>query len=171
QADKHETMTAFAQGLIDVLVSTTVVEVGVNVPNATLMVIEDAERFGLSQLHQLRGRVGRGIEQSYAVLVSDSQGGVYRQRAAAMTSTADGFELSRLDLELRGPGDFFGTAQHGLPDFLIANLYEDIPILEQAQEAAKLLLEADPTLQAPHNAALRKHVHSFAQTMAYNGVL
>jgi len=171
QPDKNETMQAFADGDIDVLVSTTVVEVGVNVPRATVMVIEDAERFGLSQLHQLRGRVGRGDKQSYCILVSSSKGDVFKQRAAAITSTNDGFELSRLDLELRGPGDFFGTMQHGLPELLIANLYEDIPVLEQAQEAARRIIDTDPQLQSPEYAKLCQKITVFASNMTYQGVL
>jgi len=169
--DKNAVMQAFVDGRLDVLVSTTVVEVGVNVPRATLMIIEDAERFGLSQLHQLRGRVGRGAVQSYCVLVSDNQGSVYKQRAEAMTSTSDGFELSRLDLELRGPGDFFGTAQHGLPDLAIANLYEDLPILEQAQEAARHILDADPSLSDARHTALRQRITDYVSNISYQGVL
>ncbi|MCL2851622.1 MAG: ATP-dependent DNA helicase RecG [Defluviitaleaceae bacterium] len=171
QNDKNAVMQAFAGGGADVLVSTTVIEVGVNVPRATLMIVEDAERFGLSQLHQLRGRVGRGGDQSYCVLVSDTQGDVYKRRAAAMTATTDGFALSRLDLELRGPGDFFGTAQHGLPELTIANLYEDISVLEQAQAAARRILDSDPAMTAPCHAALYGRIQSFISNMSYQGVL
>ncbi|MCL2620147.1 MAG: ATP-dependent DNA helicase RecG [Defluviitaleaceae bacterium] len=133
--EKNEIMSAFARGEIDVLVSTTVVEVGINVPNATIMVIENAERFGLSQLHQLRGRVGRGKHKSYCILVTNSKGKVTKKRMEAMTSTGDGFVLSEMDLELRGPGEFFGTMQHGLPRLLLANLYKDMDVLAAAREA------------------------------------
>ncbi len=135
--EKNKIMAAFKDGSLDVIVSTTVIEVGVHVDNATLMIIENAERFGLSQLHQLRGRVGRGQFQSYCVLVTDVKNEQTRQRMKAMTSTSDGFKLSELDLELRGSGDFFGTRQHGLPSFTIANLYRDMDILKEAQSAAE----------------------------------
>ncbi|MCL1883184.1 MAG: ATP-dependent DNA helicase RecG [Defluviitaleaceae bacterium] len=136
-AEKQEIMDAFNAGEIKVIVSTTVIEVGVNVPNATLMVVENAERFGLSQLHQLRGRVGRGKAQSYCVLVTDTKNKQTLARMNAMCKTTDGFELAELDLEQRGAGDFFGTRQHGLPAFKIANLYRDLDILEDAQNAAR----------------------------------
>ena len=126
------------------LVATTVVEVGVDVPNATLMVIMDAERFGLSQLHQLRGRVGRGEHQSYCVLIADPKSETGRERMKVMTDTDDGFEVARRDLELRGPGDFFGTKQSGLPDFKLADMVADFEILEQARDdAAELTANAD----------------------------
>ena len=140
--DKDEIMTAFSQGKYAVMVSTTVIEVGVDVPNAALMVIENAERFGLSQLHQLRGRVGRGNWQSYCVLVTDSRTGHVIERVKAMEATSDGFALSELDLKLRGPGDFFGVRQHGIPAFMLANLYRDMDILKKAQEAATLYYKA-----------------------------
>ena len=135
--EKNEIMTHFAKQQLDVLVSTTVIEVGINVPNATVIMIENAERFGLSQLHQLRGRVGRGSEKSYCILITDSKGEVTKKRMEAMARTNDGFELSELDLELRGPGEFFGTAQHGLPKLMLANLYQDMEVLAQAKEAAQ----------------------------------
>ena len=135
-AEKEQIMTSFKAGEIQVLVSTTVIEVGVHVANATLMVIENAERFGLSQLHQLRGRVGRGAEQSYCVMITDTKNEQTQSRMKAMTTTTDGFKLAELDLEQRGAGDFFGTRQHGLPSFTIANLYRDMDILKEAQEAA-----------------------------------
>ena len=135
--EKDEIMTAFSQGRIPIIVSTTVIEVGVDVPNATLIVIENAERFGLAQLHQLRGRVGRGTHQSYCVLVTDSKTEQTLERMKAMESTTDGFVLSELDLKMRGPGDFFGVRQHGLPAFTIANLYRDMDILKEAQKAAQ----------------------------------
>lgn len=133
--DKQQVMDAFKAGETHVLVSTTVIEVGVHVANATLMIIENAERFGLSQLHQLRGRVGRGDCQSYCVLVTDGKATETKERMEAMCHTADGFKLAELDLKLRGAGDFFGTRQHGLPSFAIANLYRDMDILQAVQEA------------------------------------
>ncbi|MCL1787947.1 MAG: ATP-dependent DNA helicase RecG, partial [Defluviitaleaceae bacterium] len=141
--DKQDIMDRFKAGEIHVLVSTTVIEVGVHVANATLMIIENAERFGLSQLHQLRGRVGRGSHQSYCVLITDTKGDETKQRMKAMCDTADGFILAELDLKLRGAGDFFGTRQHGLPSFAIANLYRDMGVLKEAQEAAEALADAD----------------------------
>ncbi|MCL2665939.1 MAG: ATP-dependent DNA helicase RecG, partial [Defluviitaleaceae bacterium] len=143
-AKKLEIMEAFKANEIQILISTTVVEVGVHVANANLMVIEDADRFGLSQLHQLRGRVGRGDSQSHCVLVTDSRNETAAARMKALTETSDGFALSELDLKLRGPGEFFGTAQHGLPNFTIANLYRDMDILKEAQEAASFFF-ADET--------------------------
>lgn len=140
-ADKEQVMHAFSDGQVDVLVSTTVIEVGVNVPNATLMVVENAERFGLSQLHQLRGRVGRGADQSYCVLFNQGSGDIAKQRMDVMSQTNDGFVISEKDLELRGPGDVFGVRQHGLPEFHIANLYRDMPILQEVQQASRMLLE------------------------------
>ncbi|MCL1862900.1 MAG: ATP-dependent DNA helicase RecG [Defluviitaleaceae bacterium] len=135
--EKQEVMDDFKANKIQVIVSTTVIEVGINVPNATLMVVENAERFGLSQLHQLRGRVGRGTAQSYCVLITDAKNNQTTARMKAMTQTTDGFRLAELDLEQRGAGDFFGTRQHGLPAFKIANLYRDLDLLEIAQEAAR----------------------------------
>src|SRR5690606_3562666 len=139
-SEKDEVMKSFISGETDILVSTTVIEVGVNVPNATLMVIENAERFGLSQLHQLRGRVGRGSHQSYCILFNDSRSEIASERMQVMTETHDGFVISEKDLELRGPGDFFGTRQHGIPDLKIANLYRDMDILKKAQEAAEIII-------------------------------
>ncbi|WP_249414062.1 ATP-dependent DNA helicase RecG [Alteribacter keqinensis] len=140
QEEKEDAMNAFSRNETQVLVSTTVVEVGVNVPNATVMVIYDAERFGLSQLHQLRGRVGRGSEQSYCILLADPKSDNGKERMKIMTETNDGFELSEKDLELRGPGDFFGHKQSGLPEFKVADLVHDYRVLEVArQDAAKLV--------------------------------
>ncbi|MEF9958365.1 MAG: ATP-dependent DNA helicase RecG [Niameybacter sp.] len=153
--EKNQVMEAFAKGDIHVLVSTTVVEVGVNVPNATVMMIENAERFGLAQLHQLRGRVGRGKHQSYCVLVSDSKNKVTKKRLKIMEESTDGFVIADTDLKLRGPGDFFGTKQHGLPEMKIANLYTDAKVLKVAQQAAADLLKQDPDLSQPRHQALK----------------
>lgn len=156
--EKNKIMNLFAKGEIDILVSTTVIEVGVNVPNATLMVVENAERFGLAQLHQLRGRVGRGEHQSYCILFNDSKSGIAEERMKVMEKTSDGFVISEKDLELRGPGDFFGTRQHGIPEMKIANLYRDIDILKKAQEAALKILQTDRTLENPENVHLGRAV-------------
>lgn len=153
---KDEIMTGFVNGEIQILVSTTVIEVGVNVPNAGLMIIENAERFGLSQLHQLRGRVGRGTEQAYCILFAHGNNEITKKRMETMCMSNDGFYISEQDLELRGPGDFFGTRQHGLPEMKIANLFEDRNILKRSQEAAALILESDPNLEAPENRALKR---------------
>lgn len=144
--EKQEVMDCFAKGEIQVLVATTVIEVGINVPNAVIMLIENAERFGLAQLHQLRGRVGRGSEKSYCILVSDTKTSIAKQRLKALTDSEDGFAISEMDLKLRGPGEFFGTRQHGLPELNIANMYQDMPIVIEAQKAAEELLEMDPFL-------------------------
>jgi ATP-dependent DNA helicase RecG len=141
--EKEEVMKAFAENEKQVLVSTTVVEVGVNVPNATFMLIYDAERFGLSQLHQLRGRVGRGQEQSYCILLADPKTDVGKERMKIMTETNDGFVLSEKDLELRGPGDFFGKKQSGLPEFKIADMVHDYRALETARDDATKLIQSD----------------------------
>lgn len=145
--EKDEVMDQFRDGELDILVSTTVVEVGVDVPNATVMVIENADRFGLAQLHQLRGRVGRGGEQSYCFLVADLKSEATRQRLEIMTRTNDGFVIAQKDLELRGPGEFLGTRQSGLPDLFLADLVSDAEILEQARHAAIDLIKADPDLE------------------------
>ena len=145
-ADKEKTMAAFAAGELDVLVSTTVIEVGVDVPNATLMVVENADQFGLSQLHQLRGRVGRGTRQSYCILMSADPSETAKQRLSTLARTSDGFEIAREDLRLRGPGDFFGDRQHGLPDFRVADLAGDLRVFQTAQDEARDLLARDPAL-------------------------
>ncbi len=142
--EKDEIMLDFKDGKIDILISTTVIEVGVNVPNSSIMVIENAERFGLAQLHQLRGRVGRGEYKSYCILKYNSKSDVVRQRMKIMQDTNDGFVVAEKDLELRGSGEFFGTKQHGIPEFKIANLFEDIPILKQVQDLARRIEEEDP---------------------------
>ena len=157
--EKDAVMTAFAGGELDVLVSTTVIEVGVDVPNAALMVVENADRFGLSQLHQLRGRVGRGRHQSYCVLVTSTRNPDSRARLKVLTKTTDGFQIAEEDLKLRGPGDFFGQRQHGLPQLRIADLAGDMRVLKEAQLAAQELLERDPGLKLPEHAPLLKQVH------------
>ena len=157
--EKDAVMTAFAGGELDVLVSTTVIEVGVDVPNAALMVVENADRFGLSQLHQLRGRVGRGRHQSYCVLVTSTRSPESRERLRVLTKTTDGFQIAEEDLKLRGPGDFFGQRQHGLPQLRIADLAGDMRALKEAQLAARELLERDPGLKRPEHAPLLKQIH------------
>lgn len=144
--DKESIMKSFASGKVSLLVATTVVEVGVDVPNATIMVIENAERFGLSTLHQLRGRVGRGNKKSYCVLVSDAKGETARERLMTMKKYSDGFKIADTDLKLRGPGDFFGSRQHGLPELKIADMVEDMDTLQNAQECAKSILRNDFSL-------------------------
>ena len=157
-AEKDAIMSAFSAGDIDVLVSTTVIEVGVDVPNAALMVIENAERFGLSQLHQLRGRVGRGSHQSYCVLMSASRKEDSRARLKTLCATNDGFRIAEEDLKLRGPGDFFGARQHGLPALKVADLSLDLRLLKEAQAAAEELLQKDPALSLPEQRPLRGQV-------------
>ena len=157
--EKDAVMTAFAGGELDVLVSTTVIEVGVDVPNAALMVVENADRFGLSQLHQLRGRVGRGKHQSYCVLDTSTRNPDSGARLKVLTKTTDGFQIAEEDLKLRGPGDFFGQRQHGLPQLRIADLAGDMRVLKEAQLAAQALLERDPGLKRPEHAPLLKQVH------------
>ena len=158
---KQEIMTDFYNGKIDILVSTTVIEVGVNVPNATIIVIENAERFGLSQLHQLRGRIGRGNEKSYCILISDTKNNNSQKRLNSMVNFSDGFSLSEKDLELRGPGDFFGTRQHGIPEMKIANLYKDLEILKLVQKASKELYLKDPKLEQDENLLLKERINDF----------
>ena len=156
--EKDDIMERFKNGEIDILISTTVIEVGVDVPNSSIMVIEDAQRFGLAQLHQLRGRVGRGEYQSYCILKYEGKGKNTRERMKIMTQTNDGFVISQKDLELRGSGDFFGTNQHGIPDFKIANLFTDIDILKLAQEAAIKIVNDDEKLEKPENILLKELV-------------
>ncbi|MCC0660072.1 ATP-dependent DNA helicase RecG [Clostridioides sp. ZZV14-6154] len=157
-SEKDEVMSNFKNKEIDILVSTTVIEVGVNVPNATLMIIENAERFGLAQLHQLRGRVGRGSHKSYCVLIYDSKTDVCRQRMSIMEETNDGFRISEKDLEIRGPGEFFGTRQHGLPELKVANLFKHIKILKLAQQEARYILGEDNNLQLKENIPLKNEI-------------
>ncbi|HWE92987.1 MAG TPA: ATP-dependent DNA helicase RecG [Tepidisphaeraceae bacterium] len=153
--EKQEIMTAFRDRQTDVLIATTVIEVGIDVPNATVIVIDNAERFGLSQLHQLRGRVGRGSESSYCLLISDPPNEHTEARLRAMTQTTDGFEIAEMDLKLRGPGEFFGTRQHGLPEFKLADVTNEMELLHQAKEDAMALLTEDPRLTHPAHRHLR----------------
>ena len=154
--EKQEVMTNFKDRQIDVLVSTTVIEVGIDVPNATLMVIENAERFGLSQLHQLRGRVGRGEHQSACYLVASPRGDDSFQRIQAMIRTNNGFRIAEADLNIRGPGEFFGTRQSGIPNFKIANIIHDATLLEAAKKEAESLIKTDPALNAPVHQLLKR---------------
>ena len=159
-AEKDAALSAFRAGESDILVSTTVVEVGVDVPNATLMVIENAERFGLSQLHQLRGRVGRGSAQSYCVLVSGTKNEETKKRLQALCKTTDGFQIAEQDLALRGPGDFFGSRQHGLPLLKVASLQMDLETLQDAQQAAAAVIQTADSLNAPELAPLKARVEA-----------
>lgn len=158
QKEKDEVMSSFKENEIKLLVSTTVIEVGVDVPNAVIMVIENAEQFGLSQLHQLRGRVGRGTEQSHCILITDSRSEYTRARIDTMVRTSDGFEIANEDLRLRGPGDFFGSKQHGLPELKIADMSSDVEILQETKILSEEILEADPKLTKTENLGLRKLV-------------
>lgn len=153
--EKEEIMQRFKEGKIDILISTTVIEVGVDVPNSNIMVIENAERFGLAQLHQLRGRVGRGEYQSYCILKYQGNSELIRKRMQVMQETNDGFIISEKDLELRGSGEFFGTKQHGIPEFKVANLFEDMKLLKLVQSAAIKILEEDPGLEEQKNIRLK----------------
>ncbi|HDR7446003.1 MULTISPECIES: ATP-dependent DNA helicase RecG [Bacillus] len=156
--EKEEIMGQFSENKVQILVSTTVVEVGVNVPNATVMVIYDAERFGLSQLHQLRGRVGRGSEQSYCLLIADPKSETGKERMRIMTETNDGFVLSEKDLELRGPGDFFGSKQSGLPEFKVADMVHDYRALETARQDAAILVDSEAFWHNDQYASLRTYL-------------
>ena len=152
-------MRRFKAREIDLLVSTTVIEVGIDVPNASVMLIEHAERFGLSQLHQLRGRVGRGPWKSYCILLTNGKlSEDARRRVGAMTETNDGFRIAEVDLELRGHGEFFGTRQSGLPEFRAASLPRDLPILEEARKEAGTIVAADLELRLPDHRELRRHL-------------
>ena len=157
-SEKDEIMKSFKNRELDILVSTTVIEVGVNVPNATLMIIENAERFGLAQLHQLRGRVGRGKHKSYCILIYSSKSEVCSQRMGIMEETTDGFKISEKDLEIRGPGEFFGTRQHGLPELRVANIFKHMKILKLAQKEARYIISEDLKLQNYENKKLKQEV-------------
>ncbi|NMP37473.1 MAG: ATP-dependent DNA helicase RecG [Clostridiales bacterium] len=159
-AEKDAVMRSFSSGETQLLVSTVVVEVGVDVPNATVMIIENAERFGLSQLHQLRGRIGRGEHKSTCILVSDAQNAEAVERFKVLCETSDGFKIADKDLELRGPGDFFGSRQHGLPDLKIADVVTDTRVLYEAQRVASEILAVDPELSLPENAGLAGEISS-----------
>ena len=160
QKEKDQIMEEFKNGNIDILISTTVIEVGVNVPNANIMIIQNAERFGLAQLHQLRGRVGRGEHQSYCILKYEGNSRIIKERMDVITKTNDGFVISEKDLELRGSGEFFGTKQHGIPEFKIANLFEDMGILKGVQAVAIEIMDKDPNLEKEENIRLRKMIEN-----------
>jgi ATP-dependent DNA helicase RecG len=159
-AEKEQVMRQFGKGELDILVCTSVVEVGIDVPNATVMLIEGANRFGLSQLHQFRGRVGRGEQQSFCILLSDATTDVSEERLRAIEETTDGFKLAEKDLEMRGPGDFFGTRQSGLPELKMASL-GDTPLLELARREAQAVFAIDPTLSHPDYRLLSRKVDEF----------
>jgi len=162
--DKEYEMKRFVDGITDIMVATTVIEVGVNVPNASVMVIESAERFGLSQLHQLRGRVGRGSEQSYCLLVSGNKiSNEGKTRLKTMVDTNDGFKISEVDLKLRGPGDIMGTKQSGILDFKLADLIKDNKILQYARAEALELLKADPNLDLAENINICRFYRPYAR--------
>jgi ATP-dependent DNA helicase RecG len=163
---KDYEMARFVKGETKIMVATTVIEVGVDVPNASVMVIESAERFGLSQLHQLRGRVGRGAEQSYCILMTDYKlSADSRVRIDTMVKTNNGFEIAETDLKLRGPGDLMGTQQSGALDLLIADLGKDQAILQRAREVAKAILDQDPDLNQPAHRAIRQQVDALKKTV------
>lgn len=170
-AEKDEVMSAFRAHQLDLLVSTTVIEVGVDVPNATVMVIENAERFGLAQLHQLRGRVGRGAHESHCILVAGDASRKVRQRLDIVVKHADGFTIAEMDLRLRGPGDLRGTRQSGLPELTIGDVVNDVEIIEQARDLAKKMLEADPDLSAPWAARLRTELRRRSQAVMVREVI
>lgn len=168
---KQQNMQRFVSGDTQIMVSTTVIEVGVNVPNASVMVIESSEKFGLSQLHQLRGRVGRGAEQSYCILLTGSSlGKDARERIQIMTTTNDGFVIAEKDLELRGPGDIEGTRQSGLLNFRIADLIQDRELLETAREIAVLLVEQDPGLESGENQRLKTFLQEQKGKMGWSKI-
>lgn len=158
--EKEATMEQFRRGVVQVLVATSVIEVGIDVPAATIMVVEDADRFGLAQLHQLRGRIGRGAETSFCILLTSPRTDAARERMDVMAQTKDGFIIAQRDLELRGPGEIFGTRQHGLPDLRIADPVADLPLLEAARQEARMVVERDPRLDDPAHRALRHAVQA-----------
>jgi ATP-dependent DNA helicase RecG len=156
-AEKDAVLNAFRRGELHILVATTVIEVGIDIPNASVMLIEGADRFGLAQLHQLRGRVGRGAAQSYCLLLSDDPSQTARARLQLMEDTSDGFALAEADLRIRGPGDYFGTRQSGLPEFQAAD-FSDVRLIETARREAMRLLDEDPDLKLPEHAPLAEAV-------------
>jgi len=157
-AEKEAVMSGFRSGDVDVLVATTVIEVGVDVPNASVMLIEHAERFGLAQLHQLRGRVGRGAHRSYCIMVSSSYTDTSRERLGAMLKSSNGFDIAEEDLRIRGPGEFFGTRQSGLPDLVLGNIIRDARIIDAARKEAFGIIGSDPHLKLKEHAKLRTAV-------------
>lgn len=157
-SEKDSIMKSFKNKELDILVSTTVIEVGINVPNATLMIIENAERFGLAQLHQLRGRVGRGSYKSYCILIYASKSDICKQRMSIMEESNDGFKISEKDLEIRGPGEFFGTRQHGIPELKVANIFKHMKILKLAQQEARYIIGNDFKLQSYENKYLKREI-------------
>ena len=168
QSDKDKVMSDFKDNTLKLLVSTTVIEVGIDVPNAVVMLIENAEQFGLSQLHQLRGRVGRGAEQSYCILMTDNKSEYTRARTKAMTDTTDGYKIADTDLKLRGPGNFFGRQQHGLPPMKVADLADDAQVLNEVEALSERLIERDGALSLPEHSGLRQSVERlFGQTDEY----
>ncbi len=169
-ADKKAVMQSFSEGETQLLVSTTVIEVGVDVPNAVIMVIENAERFGLSQLHQLRGRIGRGQHKSTCILITDAQNDTAQRRMKVMETTTDGFKIADEDLKLRGPGEFFGSRQHGLPEMKIADMLKDRGTLEETQRAAKEIVARDPELSSPENAALNSEIQRLFDAVGSAGM-
>ncbi len=169
-ADKKKIMESFSKGETQLLVSTTVIEVGVDVPNAVIMVIENAERFGLSQLHQLRGRIGRGQYKSTCILISDAENDAAQRRMKVMETTTDGFKIADEDLKLRGPGEFFGSRQHGLPEMKIADMLKDRCTLEETQKAAKEIMAHDPELSSPESAALKNEIQRLFDAVGSAGM-
>ncbi|MCI6974291.1 MAG: ATP-dependent DNA helicase RecG [Oscillospiraceae bacterium] len=168
--DKKKVMESFSNGETQLLVSTTVIEVGVDVPNAVIMVIENAERFGLSQLHQLRGRIGRGQYKSTCILITDAKNDTAQRRMKVMETTTDGFKIADEDLKLRGPGEFFGSRQHGLPEMKIADMLEDRSTLEETQRAAKEIVARDPELSSPESAALKNEIQRLFDAVGSAGM-
>ncbi len=168
--DKKKVMESFSNGETQLLVSTTVIEVGVDVPNAVIMVIENAERFGLSQLHQLRGRIGRGQYKSTCILITDAKNDTAQRRMKVMETTTDGFKIADEDLKLRGPGEFFGSRQHGLPEMKIADMLKDRGTLEETQRAAKEIMARDPELSSPESAALKNEIQRLFDAVGSAGM-
>jgi ATP-dependent DNA helicase RecG len=163
----EEAMEDFKAGKINVLVATTVIEVGIDIPNASIMIIEEAQRFGLSQLHQLRGRVGRSAEQSHCILIAKHLDEVSRKRLNTMCETNDGFKISEVDMEIRGPGEFFGTRQSGVLNFILTDLNRDKDILDSARKLAFEIIETDPQMRKPEHASIKKMMLSTYKDAMY----